>query len=121
MVNIWELSTATVVAAIPTLEYSILSVSFSCDGAYLAVAQEKGPVGLFASPSGRPAGSIGVGSSHSVAWNPKHARVLAYTSDDAAVWNAEGRHTDAGGPIGIAVFGGGGGGGGSGGGGGRGR
>jgi hypothetical protein len=112
MVNIWELSSATVVAAVPTLEFSALSVSFSCDGALLAVAQEKGPVGLFASPSGRPAGSIPVALSHCVAWNPKHARVLAYTSDDAAVWNAEGRHTDAGGPVGIAVCGSGGSGGG---------
>jgi WD40 repeat protein len=114
LVTIWDIAAATPVATVPTIEYAVLSVGFSADGARLAIAQEKGAIAVVAAPSGRREVELDVAASHAVAWNPRHPHILAFGSDSKDVWNAEGRHTDAGGVVGLAFFGSSGGGGGGG-------
>lgn len=108
LVTIWDVDAAVAVSTVPAIEYAVPSLSFSADGKRLAFAQEKGAVGVVAAPSGRLEGYVPAGASHAVAWNPKHAHILAYGADDANVWGNEGRVTLAGGPVGLAFFGGGG-------------
>lgn len=116
--TIWDADAAVAVATVASIEYPVASVSLSADGRRVAFAQERGAVGVAAVPSGRVEAAIPVGASRAVAWNPKHAHILAYGSDDTNVWAADGRATMIGGAIGLAFFGSGGGGGGVGGGGG---
>ncbi|GBF93287.1 THO complex subunit 3 [Raphidocelis subcapitata] len=115
LVTFWDIAAATAVATVPAIEYAVTSVDFSPDGARLAIAQEKGPIVVVAAPSGRREAEVDAAASHAVRWNPRHPHILAFGSDSRDVWNAEGRHTDAGGTVGLAFFGSSGGGGGGGG------
>jgi WD40 repeat protein len=115
LVTLWDTDSATPLATVSCLEYAVTGVSFSADGARVAISQERGPVVIARAPAGRPEGVVPIAASHCVAWHPKVPHLLAYGSDDAGVWNAEGRRTEAGGPIGLAFFGSGGGAGGGGG------
>ena len=105
LITIWDAAAGVALATTPSIEYAVACLSFSCDGRRIAFAQEKGPVGVVAAPSGRVEGYVPAGASRAVAWNPRHAHILAYGSDDAGVWNNEGRPTFAGGAVGLAFFG----------------
>ena len=89
MVALWDLSTAVCVSTVYGLDNPVRSVSFSADGAHVAFAMlgshvAPGGVEVVEAPSGAHVYSAPVlTGSEAVAWNPRHAHVLAFASDDS--------------------------------------